>query len=77
MPVAKVKFDREDSPPDWNYERDQEPDIIFMAYTVNYEKDREKREILIQDLISKMPYSSYDEAVNVQKKFLENKGRFL
>ena len=31
-PVAKLKFNKEYAPEDWNYERDGEPDIIFMAH---------------------------------------------
>lgn len=31
-PVAKLKFNREYAPEHWNYERDGEPDIIFMAH---------------------------------------------
>jgi hypothetical protein len=32
VPVARVKFSRGDAPEHWNYERDGEPDIIFMAH---------------------------------------------
>jgi len=31
-PVAKMKFSREYAPDDWNYERDGEPDIVFMVH---------------------------------------------
>lgn len=32
IPISYVKFDREFAPENWNYERDGEPDIVFMAY---------------------------------------------
>ena len=32
IPVCRIKFNREFAPDGWNYERDGEPDIVFMAY---------------------------------------------
>lgn len=32
MPVCKIRFNRQYAPDNWNYERDGEPDIVFMRY---------------------------------------------
>jgi len=77
VPVAKVKFDPSEAPEDWNSERDKEPDIIFMAYdediAKNIETEKTKRYDRIDKSIEKLPFSSYNEAVETQKQFLKSK----
>lgn len=57
-PMARVAFDREYAPKDWNYERDKEPDVVFMRYTGKpqgpYDPD-------------KVPLVDYEEAERLQK----------
>ncbi len=71
VPVAKMKFDPNFAPPDWNYERDLQPDIVFMVYdsqspfTAMEPKDQKKQ---IPLAIQGLPYSSYDEAQIKQKQ---------
>lgn len=38
IPVAKVKFDENEAPEDWNYARDGTPDTIFMVYSESVAK---------------------------------------
>ncbi len=77
VPIARIKFDRSDAPIDWNFERDGEPDIVFMAYdkqaAATTEKDSKIRGPLVQKAIENLSYSSYTEAVALQKAFVESK----
>lgn len=69
MPVSKVKFNREFAPEDWNYARDEEPDIIFMIFKENVvvEDDTEKRATMIKNEIKHLEYSeSYEKGQSVQ-----------
>jgi len=70
--VAKVKFDETQAPEDWNYARDGTPDIIFMVYSKNaaenVEKDPLKLKLHVENQISMLPYSLYEDAIDLQKK---------
>lgn len=74
VPVAKVEFNQDFAPEDWNYARDGKPDIIFMAYgpNVKIEEDPAVRKEIIKKIIDGLPHSTYDEASNMQKAFLLN-----
>ena len=55
IPVCKIKFNREFAPDNWDYERDGEPNIVFMAYCGdNIENMRNKES-------EYKPYSDYTD----------------
>ncbi len=64
IPVAKVKFDPQYAPDDWNYERDGQPDIIFWVH------NGDSADVVAENIgqypihdLSQVPYfDSYDEA---------------
>ncbi len=64
-PVAKLKWDETQKPPDWDKEtyrkfQNGEPDVIFMAYTGNKDGDVARK-------IADLPYSnSYEDAIKAQ-----------
>lgn len=65
VPVAKVRFDSNQKPSDWNDERDQEPDIIFMVRGDGSEKDSEE----IEQIIKSLEYSdNYESAKKIQEE---------
>jgi len=72
-PVAKCKFSREYAPEGWNFERDGEPDVIFMVHNGD-SMDRVKDNFgkyPAADL-SKAPYvDEYDEGLAMQDKYLK------
>ena len=69
-PVAKIQFDPECAPRDWNYARDGQPEIVFMVYkkTIIDRTQEEARTRIqrVQAEISQLNYSTYDEALRVQ-----------
>jgi len=72
IPVAKVHFDPEMAPQDWG--NLPEVDIIFMIYVPDdpiSKKDKKERGNLIEDILRKMSYSSYIEAVAKQESELQ------
>jgi hypothetical protein len=64
FPVAKVKFNADCAPVDWNFKRDGQPDLIFMIYdkkaTVEVDPILQNRSI--QQIINCLSYSSWDDA---------------
>lgn len=72
IPVSKIKFDRKEAPDEWNYERDGEPDIVFMAYDKEamIERNDADQASKIRKIVDNLPYSSYDDAVRTQKEFV-------
>ncbi len=74
FPVARVNFNREFAPDDWNYVRDGEPDIIFMVHNPEafqgVAKDKGLRGAFIGKEIERLPYSTYDEGVAACKNFI-------
>lgn len=82
VPVAKVKFDKSQAPKDWNLP--DEPDIIFMIHKksreLNYLKLKTSEELLLREkkveqevseIIDKLEYVSYEDAIKMQNKELE------
>lgn len=76
-PVAKIHFNREFAPHEWNYERDKEPDIIFMIYQevtaqVTYGgQTADERKVWVEHIINHLPYSStYGEGQQMQQDAL-------
>ena len=73
FPVAKVEFNTDFAPKEWNYERDNKPDIIFMVckcplVDVLEEQDAD-RGARIKAAIGELSYApSYDAAVEIQEK---------
>lgn len=64
IPVCKIKFNREFAPDDWDYERDGEPDIVFMRHcrdSIDEMEERRNEYKLFQDYTDdEVPYF-YDE----------------
>ena len=81
LPVARVKFNEEFAPSDWNYKRDKEPDIVFMVYdqkaALNVEKDAEKRGKLMREMINHLPYSTYEKAETISIQECELRSSLL
>ena len=73
QPVAKVRFDDQFAPKDWNYERDGRPDIIFWIH------NGESWEKVIENLATYpigMPENyckNYEEARNFRDMILMEK----
>ena len=69
IPIAKVKFEKEFAPEDWNYERDGQPDIIFWIYDID--RNSPFDEVVSKcDWDSVKEFSSYDEAKEYRDKIL-------
>ena len=72
-PVAKVKFDPQYAPADWNYERDGQPDIIFWRH------NGDSADVVAENIgnypihdLSQVPYfDSYDEAAAYRDSLIE------
>lgn len=72
-PVAKVKFDPQYAPADWNYERDGQPDIIFWKH------NGDSADVVAENIgnypihdLSQVPYfDSYDEAAAYRDSLIE------
>lgn len=65
MPVAKIQFNKEFAPEDWNYARDKEPDIIFMIHKTNavFSDAPLARKKELEENINSLKFSSsYEEA---------------
>lgn len=79
VPVARLKWNDEYAPKNWNYERDGRPDIVFMAHNGDSVETVEKTygDYPKYD-ISAIPYvEEYDDGVKAQKAYLEkNKSTF-
>lgn len=77
VPVAKVRFNDEFMPPDWDLERYKRPDIIFMVYdpqqdTAGAEKSLRALGKSTDDAIKELEYStSYEEGQKVQATYAE------
>ena len=73
-PVAKVAFNEEFAPEDWNYVRDI-TDVVFMVYNkavLNRSPERPAVLVLrIEDEIERLPHSPYEDAVETQMKAVE------
>ncbi len=72
LPVARVRFEVQYAPQDWNYARDQHPDIIYMVYKREiaerkWESDRE-RDGQIEAAISQLSYSTNEDALSIQRR---------
>ena len=63
IPVARTAFVDEYAPPDWNYERDGRPDIIFWMHNGN-DVETVARNIGTQEMpdLKALPLMEYDEA---------------
>ncbi|NGX61917.1 MAG: hypothetical protein K940chlam9_01408 [Chlamydiae bacterium] len=88
VPVAKVEFNTDYAPDDWNYARDDQPDIIFMIYDKTFkeqystenisskneiEEKNKKRINKINEMIYKLEYSkNYKEGVMTQMSKIES-----
>lgn len=77
LPYAKLKFNNNHAPADWNYARDNAPDIIYMAYSINNiipneaSQDRISR---INDVILKLSFSGFGDISSIQQKVLGDNG---
>ena len=73
VPVAKLPFDPDYAPEDWNYARDKTPDIIFMAHcpaaTVDL-TDYSSFVVKIRSIIARVPQvSCYEDGYRLQTAF--------
>lgn len=64
IPVSRTKFVKEFAPPDWNYNRDGEPDIIFWVYDIERESPMDDN-VTEEDWDNIIELPDYDSA----KKF--------
>jgi hypothetical protein len=75
IPVAKVQFDDNFKPEDWNIARDGRPDIVFMVYEPknSNQQDEKLRELgpKVKKAIEELPYSTYEDAAATQRAFVE------
>jgi hypothetical protein len=75
LPVAKVKFNGDYAPQDWNYARDKEPDIIYLVYQKTFAAKKwetsGERDSLVASVISHLNYSNYEEALAIQEQSCE------
>lgn len=71
-PVARVKFNPEYAPDDWNFERDGQPDIIVMKHNGDSAETVEANygKYPFTD-IETLPYMEYDEAIAYRDSLLE------
>ena len=72
LPVARIRFEVQYAPQDWNYARDQHPDIIYMVYKreiaeKRWESDTE-RDGQIEAVISQLSYSTNEDALSIQRR---------
>jgi hypothetical protein len=70
FPVAKVHFEVRYAPQDWNYARDEQPDIIYMIYRKEiaekkWESDDERIK-QVKAIISDLNYVSNEDALSIQ-----------
>lgn len=70
-PVAKLPFNREYAPEGWNYERDGEPDVIFMKHNGDdFEtvlRKMKNKEYTAPDMDKVPKVDDYDDGVALQK----------
>lgn len=73
IPVARTAFVDEYAPPDWNYERDGRPDIIFWAH--NGDNAVTARNIGTQEMpdLTALPLMEYDEAAKYRDSLIPSK----
>ncbi len=65
-PVSKTSFNRDFAPEDWNYDRDGEPDVIFMKHSTRTPPEELVRDV--ESSIERLPASgSYKEAQAIQQ----------
>lgn len=70
QPQARLEFDSEQAPPDWNYERDGEPDVVFSKHM---EPDAD-----IEDIRQKTLNGEYGEIVDTEAgEYAESYGEAL
>lgn len=71
IPVARTAFVDEYAPPDWNYERDGRPDIIFWAHNGD-NADLTARNIGTQEMpdLTALPLMEYDEAAKYRDSLI-------
>lgn len=62
-PVARVKFNRNYAPENWNYERDGEPDIIVFKHNGDSVEEVIDNYKNYDYTIENLPYMEYDEAI--------------
>lgn len=74
IPVARTAFVDEYAPPDWNYERDGRPDIIFWAHNGD-NADLTARNIGTQEMpdLTALPLMEYDEAAKYRDSLIPSK----
>ena len=74
IPVSKVKFSREYAPEGWNFERDGEPDVVFMAHNGDSVDEVQKKFGTYPEIdLSKIPYSKdYDAGEKKRNDFMKN-----
>lgn len=77
IPVARVKFNDEFAPDDWNYERDGRPDIIFWMHNGESASDVAKKIGSYEEAdISQLPlFDSYDEAAAYRDRLLKERDK--
>jgi hypothetical protein len=73
IPVARLKFNREYASPDWNYERDGEPDVVFMAHNGDsIDTIQDKVGSYPMPDMSKVPYvDDYDAGVKMRNDYID------
>ena len=72
--VAQVAFNDEFAPPNWNYERDGKPSVVFMVHNGDsIEQVRNKMGNYPEYDPTSVPLVSYDEAVSIQTNAMEAK----
>ena len=69
IPVSRTKFVREFAPPDWNYGRDEEPDIIFWVYNIDRASPMED-DVSKEDWENIKEFPDYETAMKYRDELL-------
>lgn len=74
VPVAKLGFNREYAPEGWNYERDGEPDVVFMKHNGDdFEtvlRKMKSKEYAEPDMDKVKRVEDYDDGTELQKSLM-------
>lgn len=81
IPVCRIKFDNDFAPDGWNFERDGEPDIVFMAYcgdSIENLNDRFKKYKRFEEYAdNEIPYIYADEKECAYDKALKYRDKYI
>lgn len=69
VPVAKMKFDKEFAPEDWNHEKDGAPDVLFFAHNGDSREKMAVTEYPAPDLENTPYITDYDDGERLQQEY--------